>query len=156
MPQFFEWSEGMSVGVPLLDSDHKTLIRIINRLHESLQAHAGNDVLSAIFDDLMAYIEYHFAREEKVMKACGFPGYETHSEEHADFTFRIHNARERYLGGSNPELTVELLDYLKRWLSYHILIQDMAYKPYATAARDVDDIARCVGPGLSGEDTDDW
>jgi hemerythrin len=34
---FYEWSEFMSVGVPLLDSDHKALIQLINQLHDALE-----------------------------------------------------------------------------------------------------------------------
>jgi hemerythrin len=120
---FYEWTETMSVGVDLFDSDHKALIGLINRLHESLEGDEPAP-LGEIFDTLIAYAELHFAREEK-----GF--------------------RERYPGGSDPARTGELLDYLKLWLNHHILIQDMAYKPYAAGDREVERVARSFGPGLA-------
>ncbi len=37
---YYLWTESMSVGIPLLDEDHKALIRLINRLHAGLAAGA--------------------------------------------------------------------------------------------------------------------
>ena len=37
----------------------------------------------------------------------------------------------------------ELLDYLTAWLRHHILIQDMAYKAYATSLADAEQPAPC-------------
>ena len=127
---FFKWSELMSVGVPLLDVDHKCLIGLINRLHENLCDGAGPDVLDEIFDGLIACIEFHFAREEKVMEACGFPGAKARQAEHANFIQRIYELRDCHVPGAGPAVTDELLHYLKSWLNDHILIKDMAYKPY--------------------------
>ncbi len=65
-----EWPESMSVGVPQLDADHKAIIRLINRLHEGLRSGSEAAALDQIFDNLVAYIEWHFAREEEIMEAC--------------------------------------------------------------------------------------
>ncbi len=69
---FYEWSESMSVVVPLLDDDNKRIIGIINQLHECLQHGSPTDVVNEIFDSLIAYFEFHFSREEKVIEACGY------------------------------------------------------------------------------------
>jgi len=144
---YVKWTESMSVGVPILDSDHRALFRIVNQLHDYAESGAQDDVLGAIFDNLIAYIEFHFAREEKVMQACGFPALAPHLEEHADFTRTIHELRERYTGAHDPALTEELLEFLKDWLNVHILIQDMAYKPYVLAEDDTREAALVV-PGV--------
>ena len=34
----YERNDSMSVGVPLIDKDHRALIHLINRLHESVRA----------------------------------------------------------------------------------------------------------------------
>ena len=143
---YVKWTESMSVGVPILDSDHRALFRIVNQLHDHLESGAEDEVLDAIFDNLIAYIEFHFAREEKVMQACGFPALGPHLEEHGDFTRIVHELRERYAGAHDPALTQELLEFLKDWLNVHILIQDMAYKPYVLAKEDTGEITHLV-PG---------
>ena len=118
---FFEWSEAMSLGEPLLDADHKCLIGLINRLHESFQDGTGSDVLDDIFDGLIAYIEFHFAREEKVIEACDYPGAKAHQEEHAEFTQHIYDLRDRHVRGTGPAITHESLHYLRSWLNHHIM-----------------------------------
>ncbi|MCH7930611.1 MAG: hemerythrin family protein [Proteobacteria bacterium] len=148
---FFEWSEAMSLGEPLLDADHKCLIGLINRLHESLQDGTGSDVLDEIFDGLIAYIEFHFAREEKVIEACGYPGAKAHQEEHAEFTQHIYDLRDRRVRGIGPAITHESLHYLRNWLNHHILIQDMAYKPYLEHNPLGNEVAQAFGPGLADD-----
>ncbi|MCH7543703.1 MAG: hemerythrin domain-containing protein, partial [Proteobacteria bacterium] len=90
-----------------------------------------------------------FKREEKVMQACGFPHIETHQREHRDFTKRIQDIHVRYHREADVAMTRDLLDFLKDWLNHHILIQDMAYKPYVAGDRKVRRVARSFGPGLA-------
>jgi len=145
---FYQWSESMSVGVELIDSDHKALIDLINLLHKSVSDDSTKQSLQDVFDRLIAYTEIHFSREEKVMQACGFPGLTTHQDEHADFTGRVYEIRAKLQSGDDSPISNELLVYLKGWLNAHILIQDMAYKPYASGNSHVADVARSFGPGL--------
>lgn len=124
----FTWTEAMSVGQPTLDSDHRCLIRIINLLN----AAEGDDaagVVDTVLDTLEVYCRYHFSREEGIMKAYGFPGLDLHRDEHRDFTTFIQELRRQHAEAQSvtpPELMQTLID----WLLHHVLIQDMAYKPY--------------------------
>ncbi len=146
-----QWSESMSVGESRLDADHKALIRLINRLHDSLEAGAESAVLGEVFDRLINYTRFHFTREGKVMQACRFPHAEAHEEEHAGFTRHIKEVRDRYARNADPALIRGLLDYLKVWLSHHILIQDMAYKPYVEHNLWAGEVSRVFGPELAEE-----
>ena len=127
---FFQWSQSMSVGVALLDSDHQALIRLINRLHEHLEITEEPDLPDDIFEKLVAYIDYHFAREEEVMQDCDYPMFADHKDEHLMFTQEIRYVRDRYVSGDDATVGQDLLHYLKNWLTHHILIQDMDYKTY--------------------------
>jgi hemerythrin len=131
----FAWSEEMSVGVPALDADYRGIIRIINMLQGADKENAGK-FADAALDRLVAYCDCHFAREEQVMIRCGFPGLEFHRGEHEGFTRFVSGLRERYTRQADTSIIDELHDYLTRWLCHHILIQDMAYKPYVLAAAD--------------------
>ena len=146
-----QWSESMSVGESRLDADHKALIRLINRPHDSLEAGAEPAALGEVFDSLINYINFHFTREEKVMQACRYPDAKAHEEEHADFTRHIKEVRDRYARNADPALIRGLLDYLKDWLSHHILIQDMAYKPYVQYNYWAREVSCVFGPGLAEE-----
>lgn len=144
----FEWSEAMSVGVEALDSDHKCLMRIINLLEEVHDSKDASRVVDMVLDTLMLYGRFHFAREEQVMEACEYPGKAFHSLEHQGFARYITKLRERYGSKADIKMAGELLEYLTGWLRHHILIQDMAFKPYVMGANRIDDVARAAGPPL--------
>lgn len=131
---YLTWTSQMSVGVPELDDDHKNLIHIINQLAENAGDESRYAVVRQCLVALMRYAETHFAREEQVMSACGFPGLEVHQGEHRDFLAEMKAATARF--EKKPEklaalVNDELLGYLKNWLNHHILIEDMAYRPFA-------------------------
>lgn len=135
------WTSAMSVGVPELDEDHRVLIRIINQLAEYTRHADRVDVLRQCLYALLRYAEFHFAREEKVMTACDYPGLAHHKREHRAFTAHM-RALAKALDADQP-LTAEivnqdLLNYLKDWLNHHILIEDMSYRRLAES----NDLAR--------------
>jgi hemerythrin-like metal-binding protein len=128
------WTPAMSVGVPELDEDHRVLFRIINQLAESKKNddHAG--ILRQSLYSLLRYAEFHFAREEKVLTACDFPGMTHHKQEHRAFTAHMKKLAEALDDDELPAAEIinqDLLTYLKDWLNHHILIEDMAYRKLA-------------------------
>jgi hemerythrin len=133
---FMHWTPTMSVGLAELDEDHKQLFHLINRLadhvdSDDVPAEAVRDTLFA----LMRYAELHFSREERVMTACDFPQFDDHAGQHKSFVDRIKSITAEFDGDAQGRLDVgeALLEYLKDWLTQHILIQDMAYKPFVEA-----------------------
>lgn len=128
-----QWTEAMSVGLTELDEDHKLLIKVINQLEANAKDDARHDVVRQCLMELQRYAEFHFAREERVMTACKFPGIGVQKDEHRDFIDRVRDAMARFDSDSDAFASVindELFSYLKEWLSHHILIEDMAYRPF--------------------------
>jgi hemerythrin-like metal-binding protein len=126
-----EWSAAMSVGVPALDADHRCLIQMIDVLHKTWPAvHIAT--IGAVLDGLDIYVRYHFAREERVMEACGFPFRTFHRAEHKRFDGLICSLRERSRAASPAEAARDLYTYLSEWLRHHVLNHDMAYRAYVT------------------------
>ena len=130
---YMEWTEAMSVGLSELDADHKTLIRVINQLAENAGDTSKPALLRQCIFALMRYAEFHFGREEQVMNACEFPQIDEHKDEHKDFVAEIQALARRFEEdekGAAAAVNEELLDYLKNWLTHHIMIVDMAYRPF--------------------------
>jgi hemerythrin-like metal-binding protein len=147
MPHFV-WTEGMSVGVPALDQDHKCMVRIINLLEGVHKREETRRTIQTVLDTLRLYGRFHFRREERVMEAVRFPGAAFHRAEHQGFARYIELLRNRYAEGGDPGLARELSEYLTGWLRHHILIQDMAYKPYVMDRITADEMARDAAPIL--------
>lgn len=140
-----QWTEAMSVGLAELDNDHKMLIKVINQLESNSGDAARSRVIRQCLLALRRYSEFHFAREEKVLSVCNFPGIEVQKSEHRDFLKRIGEVTRRF--DAKPEESVEvvneeLLSYLRDWLNHHILIEDMSYRPYVERSAAAQEVAR--------------
>ena len=139
------WTSVMSVGVPELDEDHRVLIRIINQLADSDAGENHVGILRQCLYSLLRYAEFHFAREEKVMSACAFPGLVHHKEEHKAFTDHMRRLAEALDDDDLPAAEIvnkDLLTYLKDWLNHHILIEDMSYRRLAETHASAREAAR--------------
>lgn len=125
------WTEEMSVGVPLLDSDHKVLMDIINSIEDTARSPKQHAHLEESLQTLIQYTIKHFGREEKIMRACGYAALHSHLDEHLRFSFEIQGIVPRIRGGNDSKAVQKLLVYLRDWWNHHILIEDKAYRPYA-------------------------
>jgi hemerythrin len=131
------WTEQMRTGHPIIDSDHKALVQIINLVE---QAVADHNIVRAdqIIFALLAYVTGHFAREEAVQHQIDFPEREAHQQRHAimaDFSNQLDN-RIREARTESQKLTYlsQLQDALGEWLLKHIMNEDMKMVPYLQQA----------------------
>ena len=136
------------MGVEALDADHRCLLRIVNLLQGIRTEDTSRRTIQTVLDTLKLYGRMHFRREERVMDAIGFPGNEFHRAEHRGFARYIESLRAGSAKQSRPQLVGTLSDYLTGWLRHHILIQDMAYKPYVNDLEFADKVARGAAPPL--------
>jgi hemerythrin len=133
---YMQWTEAMSVGSPDLDEDHKHLFFLTNRLSSLSDGHATPEDAQQALQTLTRYAQWHFAREECVMAACGFPGDATHKVAHERFGRTAAGFLKKFEANPDkvaPELCREIYEFLQDWLTHHILVQDMAYKPHVMA-----------------------
>ncbi len=125
----FEWSEKYSVGIREIDEQHKKLIGMIAQLHEAMRQGKGKQVLGDVLGNLIQYTRSHFAAEERIMKANGYPDYELHKAKHEKMTNNVANIYKDYQDGK-ASITMEVMSFLETWLSKHILGTDMQYSPF--------------------------
>ncbi len=118
----------MSVGVPELDEDHRIIVALINQL---AAAHDLNDtqVVEAVLDRLTVYVDEHFRREEAYMESVEFPGLQAHRHVHHALTEKVEQIRLDFFLGNDASVGANTLEFLKEWLSKHILVEDMQYRP---------------------------
>ena len=146
---FYTWTPSMSVGQPVLDSDHQALIALINDLHDAVGTDGHRQAIRDIQKRLHNYVAFHFRREEKVMSACGVEDTRTHLEEHRDFSRFVEENFNDDLAVLDSAAAHRLLEYLKEWLNSHILIIDMTYKDIVENNPEADAAAALFGPGLA-------
>jgi hemerythrin-like metal-binding protein len=127
------WTDKMSVGVKVLDDDHKRLMALINDLHDGLKAGHGKEALGKILDGLVNYTKSHFAREEQFFSKTGYPNSHTHKKEHDDLTHQVLDVQAKYKSGDVATLSMDVMDFLKTWLTNHIQGSDQKYSTHLNA-----------------------
>lgn len=124
------WNDKMSVGVSMLDTDHKKLVEMLNELYDAVQNGKGKDSLGNILDGLIDYTKIHFAHEEKLFAQTNYPESAVHKKEHDDLTSQVVQVQKKYKSGATGTLSLEVLNFLKNWLVNHIGGEDKKYGPY--------------------------
>jgi hemerythrin len=126
-----EWDEKYSVGIPLIDDQHKELIRLTNELYQGC---LGGDEKARTFfiitiRKVLDYVKYHFSAEEKLMKNAKYPLLEEHKKQHESFVLQLVTDVKSYHDGRKfvPNAFVR---YLRDWILSHIAMMDTQYAKY--------------------------
>jgi hemerythrin len=128
--KFGIWKEEYSVGVPIIDEQHKIIFQQINQLYDAVEKEDLSKALKHAFSILEEYEMTHFNMEEELMNKMDFPGLREHKQHHEQFKRQIREIMLEYENGSLIQFAV-LLDFLKRWWEEHIITEDQQYAPYA-------------------------
>lgn len=121
------WKDEYSVGIIEFDADHKRLIALINALDEARGLKRDKTVILGAIQELMAYTEGHFRREEILMRRAHYPGYESHLEKHNHLRKKIVELHDAVEVGDIKEIEDDIMKFLYNWLIYHILNDDKMY-----------------------------
>ncbi|HEY0832634.1 MAG TPA: bacteriohemerythrin [Azospirillum sp.] len=126
------WDDKMSVGVGVLDEDHRLLLDMFNSLLQAGVSRRNKEALSALLTRLGEYTDVHFSREEAYMERCAYPDLEAHKAAHRYFVDEVDKLRHDFDGGNETMLRIDLILLLKDWLIEHIQSTDKQYTPYVT------------------------
>lgn len=123
----FAWKDEYSVGVQLIDEQHKMFVGIINEMYAAIQEKKGNIVLKDIFNQLVAYTQFHFQTEERYFDEFNYDGSVEHKAAHQALIKQVTD-----LQGKEAEIMEDpfkLFDFLEDWLVEHIMGMDKRYGP---------------------------
>lgn len=125
------WSDELSVGNELLDSQHQKLISMINTLDDDA---LNADELGEVIFGLLEYAAIHFRDEEQFFVNAAPEIVEHHFASHTIFISTAYKFVQRFKNGEALALRQPVYEFLCKWLVEHILVEDMQYKPGARAA----------------------
>ncbi len=129
MTEPFAWLPEYSVGIAAVDGQHQRLVALINELHNALLARRSRVVMGDILAQLADYTESHFVFEESLMARYEYPGYQSHRETHDRMRDKVMALRDDHQAG-RVVVSLEVMAFLKDWLSGHILGTDHLYKDF--------------------------
>ena len=128
----FEWNDSYSVGIDEIDRHHRQLVQLLNDTYDAFSEGSHREKLGGILDELIDYATYHFACEERWMEESSYPELPAHRGEHARFIDRVVEIQKDF-HAERSHLTLEVLSFLKNWLTSHILRNDGAYGRFVAA-----------------------
>ena len=126
------WKDEYSVGVEKIDRQHRHLFEIINKLIDRSGSSSDSKLVSETLTEMLNYAKEHFTTEEELMQEYGYPEIESHKEQHIYF---FKTTAELSINALNKQSMVsrEIVEFLKLWLTLHILKCDMKYKEFFKA-----------------------
>lgn len=128
---FVDWSSKYTVCDKTMDEHHQMLFAIVNDLHKAILGKHGKKEIRQIIDRLIEYTKSHFAAEEQLMKACGYPHYPAHKLEHEKLIRQVSELDHELRQSGNIAACDMFAFLIKEWLIGHILKDDKGYAPYA-------------------------
>ena len=129
--------DNLKLNIPEIDSQHETLIRLINLLHETMLQGADRAALDELLSQLLEHTRTHFAYEEQLMSQYNYPEYEAHKSEHNRLMQHLVDLAERYKKGELL-LSFAVVLELKGWAVVHIEKSDKPLGIFMSNQKGVD------------------
>ena len=129
------WKERYSIGVELIDDQHKELFNRLSRFIQIVQNDiAWEDKLDEVkttLDFMKDYVVYHFDDEERYQEEINYPELDIHREAHTRFKEAINNYVKIFDQGEfNEDKIKEFSAKLMAWLIMHVGKMDQKIGEY--------------------------
>lgn len=128
------WTEDLSVGVDLIDSQHKIWFEKADQLFEAGKSGKAKEFISQMLDFLDDYTKKHFSDEEKYMLSINYPEYENQKTLHTGFINELAKLKKEFEeSGGNIVVIINANQMVVNWLTKHISNEDKKIGHFAKA-----------------------
>ena len=115
------WNETLSVGIALIDEQHKTWIDRFNTLEAAIAEHGVQQQIAVTLGFLIDYTHFHFATEEKLMTAHNYPGLAEHLQKHDELRDTLADLVQDFEEDGPTRILADAINtFLGNWLIKHI------------------------------------
>jgi hemerythrin len=126
------WTPSLSVGVPMIDDQHKMWFEKADKLFEAGRNNQAKEYVGELLSFLEDYTKKHFADEERYMLSIRYPGYNEQKAAHADFIRQLAKLRADYdASGGNLLVILSANQLVLQWLTQHISNMDKKIGQFA-------------------------
>ncbi|HTH16357.1 MAG TPA: hemerythrin family protein [Magnetospirillum sp.] len=127
------WEDGYKIGNAEMDAQHLILFALLNQLNININDDRAGECLQDVLTALCAYIDYHFAHEEALMKAWDYPGLDEHAAKHVEFVAEVKRLQAAVAGVNALTGALKVRAFVLDWLLGHILAEDVEYVRHIAA-----------------------
>ena len=120
------WRKAYSCGIPEIDAEHQHKFVLANQILAAMNSDPVGAEVDVLVDEFIEHIAEHFAHEDKLLEARGFPGAAAHSESHRHLLAHAIDLAARYK--SRQTTAGALLGFvIQDVVATHILQEDRKY-----------------------------
>lgn len=131
----FEWTTDLETGNEAIDSQHRSLFVLANELQDAVEAESPDaDTVTDCVWRLADYVMQHFADEQELMEASGYPELPVHRSMHDQLTGETMRITARMMN-DEPLSAAELAPLVTRWLRDHIGAADKRFAAFVAGQR---------------------
>lgn len=128
---YIKWDPKFELGIPIIDAQHKKLIRLCDALHQVIvnakpEEIDWRDSLKDALRESAAYVFVHFRDEEKLMQVAGYADLATHKREHETFTKKVLETVQNFSTMTIGD-ALNFVRFLYDWVLSHIAHTDKLY-----------------------------
>ena len=125
-----EWKPEYAVRISEVDWQHKELVKMINELLVRLNKKFDPDSLRSVLTIMLNYSFSHFKTEEQLMQKFDYPYMQEHVDIHKKFIDKVIELFDKLYKVENRELAIEIANYLREWIIYHMANVDKKMANY--------------------------
>ncbi|HWR03399.1 MAG TPA: bacteriohemerythrin [Humidesulfovibrio sp.] len=117
------WQEEYGIGIAVIDKEHRELFHQAKTLYHGLFGVEPAASPGKLFPALLNITREHFATEEELMRAHGYPALKPHTEHHRQILAALRDFASDYEAwktASRKEIGI----FIKNWVMTHILTED--------------------------------
>jgi len=131
MEDKLQWDDSLSVGVEVIDEQHRTLIERLGDFAAAVDENRGATQIVKTLTFLIEYTEFHFDAEEKQMDRTGFPGLDEHRGLHEELKNTLAGLEQDFReDGATAVLAEAIHKLMVNWLVKHIREVDTRFGGY--------------------------
>ncbi len=121
-----QWQDYYALGIPLIDDQHRELIKRIAGLKSALNTHQMYHELARALKFVVDYTQYHFRSEEEILRENEYIHLSHHQKLHADLIGKLTTILGNLRRGKHL-LPSQFIGFLENWVFQHILDEDKKF-----------------------------
>ena len=120
-----EWTNDLSVGVGIVDEQHKIWFQKADQLFEAGKKGQAKEFVGQMLDFLDDYTKKHFHDEENYMLSIKYPEYDRQKSLHTAFIGQLDKIKKEFKeSGGNILVVLNANQMVVDWLVKHISNED--------------------------------
>ncbi len=121
-----KWRNEYTLGIELIDNQHKKLLEIVNRLYSAFIEKKQSEEVLTVLVELADYTKQHFSTEEYYFRKFNYENSDAHMKQHKIFIKKVDEFHAKAKEDSG-RYVFSIITFLQEWMNSHFIEADKKY-----------------------------